>query len=147
MARPKRNSAALATAQDRAAGLRSIDETLDFGDGFSLSAYQAKIQALQTKLTTYNTLLGTLDKLSGELDDAETELTTYSSNMLMCVATRYGKRSWEYGEAGGTNAPKRRKSKPSDAAEIDLSNLEMSELNGKVSTSAELSKVQSEGLN
>jgi hypothetical protein len=85
----------------RLAGVRSISETLEFGDGLSVTEYNARIQALQTKLATYNTMLSTLDEMAGQVGLLERELSSYSEKILMSVGTRYGKDSLQYMQAGG----------------------------------------------
>ncbi|MEH1903167.1 MAG: hypothetical protein V7L04_17580 [Nostoc sp.] len=81
--------------------MRSINPTLEFGNGLSLTDYDSRIQTLQTQLSTYNTLLSTLDEMTGRLSLIEEELRGYSEKMLMSVAARYGKDSLQYIQAGG----------------------------------------------
>jgi hypothetical protein len=101
MARLKRSSSGLEQAIRRLAGMRSISETLEFGDGLSLVEYDARIEALQTQLSSYNTMLSTLDEITGQIELMEQELRSYSEKMLMSVAARYGKDSLQYMQAGG----------------------------------------------
>jgi hypothetical protein len=101
MARLKRGSAILEKAARRSAGMRSINETLEFGDGLSLIEYDARIQTLQTQLSSYNTMLSSLDEMAGRITLLEQELSIYSEKMLMSVATRYGKDSLQYVQADG----------------------------------------------
>lgn len=101
MARLKRGSPILEKALRRIAGMRSISSTLDFGNELSLTEYDNRIQNLQNQLSTYNSLLSTLDEMAGSLSLSEEELSKYSEKMLMSVATRYGKDSLQYIQAGG----------------------------------------------
>ncbi len=101
MARLKRNSSGLKEAVRRFAGMRSIDTTLEFGNGLSLVEYDTRIQVLQTQLSSYNTMLFDLDKMAGQIALTEQDLRSYSEKMLMSVATRYGKDSVQYMQAGG----------------------------------------------
>jgi uncharacterized protein YukE len=101
MARLKRSSDVLDKAMRRMAGSRSISETLDFGNGLSVVEYDARIQVLQTHLNNYNTMLSTLDEMAGKIELLEQEMRRYSEKMLMSVATRYGKDSLQYMQAGG----------------------------------------------
>jgi hypothetical protein len=101
MARLKRSSPTLEKALRRIAGMRSISTTLEFGNGLNLTDYDSRILTLQTQLSTYNTLLSTLDEMTGRLSLTEEELRGYSEKMLMSVATRYGKDSLQYVQAGG----------------------------------------------
>lgn len=102
MARLKRGSTILDNAMRRGAGMRSINSTLEFGDGLSLAEYDNRIQTLQTYLSSYNTMLSHLDEMAGRVELMEQELRNYSERMLMRVATRYGKDSLQYVQAGGT---------------------------------------------
>ena len=101
MARLKRNSTVLDKATLRISGMRSISETLEFGDSLNLAEYEKRIQTLQTKLSSYNTMLSTLDEAVGQIELLEQDLRSYSEKMLMSVATRYGKNSLQYMQAGG----------------------------------------------
>lgn len=101
MARLKRGSVILEKAVRRSAGLRSISSGLEFSDGLSLAEYDARIGALQEQLANYNTLLSDLDEMAGRIRLLEQELSQYSEKMLMCVATRYGRDSLQYVQAGG----------------------------------------------
>jgi uncharacterized small protein (DUF1192 family) len=101
MARQKRGSLVLEKAQHRIAGMRSINSSLEFGDGLNLAEYERRIQALQDQLSNYNTMLSTVDELAGRVTLLEQELRTYSEKMLMSVATRYGRNSLQYIQAGG----------------------------------------------
>jgi hypothetical protein len=134
MTRLKRGSSVLAEAQKRVAGMHSISETLDFGDGLNLSTYDAKIASLDSQVSTYNNLLGALDKITGEIALAEQELKTLSGKMLMGVAVRYGKTSWEYGEAGGTNSLQRRKVESKTTPDQPAPSLAVAETNGKATS-------------
>lgn len=110
MARLKRSSSGLEQAIRRLAGMRSISETLEFGDGLSLVEYDARIQALQTQLSSYNTMLSGLDEMTGQIGLMEKQLRSYSEKMLMSVAARYGKDSLQYVQAGGKPRKSRKRS-------------------------------------
>ncbi|HEY9643619.1 MAG TPA: hypothetical protein V6C57_24230 [Coleofasciculaceae cyanobacterium] len=101
MARLKRGSEVLEKATRRMAGMRSINPTLDFGDGLSLAEYNARIQTLQMQLSNYNTMLSGVDEAAGQIRLLEQELRSYSEKMLMRVAIQYGKDSLQYVQAGG----------------------------------------------
>jgi len=101
MARLKRSSTVLDKATLRISGMRSISETLEFSDSLNLAEYEKRIQTLQTKLSSYNTMLSTVDEAVGKIELLEQDLRSYSEKMLMSVATRYGKNSLQYMQAGG----------------------------------------------
>lgn len=102
MARPKRKSPALTRANQRLAGLTSIDEALDLGNGLSVTKYDAEIKAVDKKLTDYNKQLSLADAAASDLEKAEKHLSDLSDVMLKAVATKFGTNSNEYRKAGGT---------------------------------------------
>ncbi len=109
MARRKRTSPVLKKAVLRAAGINSIDPNLDVGNGLSLSAFLALIEAMRNKENAYNSALSNLDKLYREMLETERQLADMAEHILMGVGTRYGKSSIEYGMAGGVPKNQRRK--------------------------------------
>ena len=102
MPRPKRSSSVLDKADQRAAGLSSIDPKLDLGEGLTLSAFQSKINDTRKRLTEYNTQLSDTDAAQTSLDTGETELADLTERMLKGIASRHGRDSEEYEKAGGT---------------------------------------------
>ncbi len=109
MARRKRSSVVLEKAVRRAAGINSIDPSLDLGNGLTLPAFSTLIETMRTKENTYNSALSSLDRLYREMLETEDELGDMTEHMLMAVGTRYGKSSVEYGMAGGVPKNQRRK--------------------------------------
>lgn len=110
MARAKRTSQTLEKAEHRCAGLKSISETLDLGDGLTLENYLLLIDTLRSRLATYNESLSMIDRAAGTIQDTEQQLRTLSERMLIAVAARYGKDSYEYEMAGGTRKSERKRS-------------------------------------
>ncbi len=109
MARPKRTSPALTKAEQREAGMRSISETLDLGNGLNLQNYSQKIQNLRSHLSLYNTSLAQIDDLTRKIKAIETDLNKTSEQMLLSIGGRYGKDSSEYGKACGSPRGERRR--------------------------------------
>lgn len=110
MARVKKQSSLkLELATTRAAGLESIDPTLDLGNGLTLVAYRAKIQDTTTKLSAYNTKLSEADDAQNAFLMAEGSMSDTSERMLAGVAAKYGRDSTEYEMAGGTKKSERRR--------------------------------------
>ncbi len=109
MARRKRTSVVLERAVRRAAGINSIDPSLDLGNGLTLPAFSTLIERMRTRENAYNSALSSLDKLYREMLETEDELGDMIEHMLMAVGTRYGKSSVEYGMAGGVPKNQRRK--------------------------------------
>jgi hypothetical protein len=120
MARPKRTSAALAKAEQRAAGMESIDQNLDLGNGLTLDNYNQKINYLRSQLAVYTTALANVDALTRQITDLEADLNQTSEQMLLSIGGRYGKTSSEYGKAGGVRrGDRRRKAAKSEGATTD----------------------------
>jgi len=139
MARLKRVSAVLDRVARRMAGMRSIDQMLEFGNGLSLAEYDTCIQTLQTQISSYNTMLSGLDEMTGRIALLEQDLRSYSERMLMSVETRYDKDSLEYIQAGGK--PRKRSTRnsintpPTNAiASVAVPDTEMATSNGTKAT-------------
>jgi hypothetical protein len=101
MGRKRRTSAKLEKADLRLQSIKSINATLDLGNGLSVTAYETLIDAAQSKLDEYNQLLASLDEKSVSLREKEKQVGTFSERMLAGVAAKYGKDSAEYAQAGG----------------------------------------------
>ncbi|MEH2153024.1 hypothetical protein [Nostoc sp.] len=112
MTQRKRNSISLTKAERRIEGMQTINPQLDFSNGFSIATYNTKVIELREKLAAYNQAQTIVDKTHNALLEAERELNTYSEQMLLNVASCYGKNSDEYGMAGGTRRSDRKKPRP-----------------------------------
>ena len=102
MARPKKQSKKIQAAEARAAGMESIDEKLDLGNGLTLEAYRAIIAGSKTDLAEYNTALSTVDTKQSNFEASEKVVATWTERMLDGVSAKFGKESDEYAAAGGT---------------------------------------------
>jgi len=111
MTQRKRNSIALTKAERRIEGMQTINPELNFSNGFSIATYNTKVIELREKLAAYNQAQTIVDKTHNTLIEAERELNTYSEQMLLNVASRYGKTSDEYEMAGGTRRSDRKKAR------------------------------------
>jgi uncharacterized protein involved in exopolysaccharide biosynthesis len=101
MTRTKRTSKTLENATLRFSGFRTIDNTLDYGNGLSVAEYEARINNLRAEIIQYNGLLSDLDEAAAKINALEQDLRTYSENILLTTQTRYGKTSMEYQKVGG----------------------------------------------
>ncbi|BAZ00111.1 hypothetical protein NIES37_40940 [Tolypothrix tenuis PCC 7101] len=126
MARLKRSSKVVDKAVRRISGMRSISETLDFGQGLSLAEYGRRIQTLQMKLSDYNKMLSSLDEAMGEIALLEEDLSNYSEKMLVTVGTRYGKHSFQYMQAGGKPRQTKKRTAANAKPTNTLTNTEIS---------------------
>jgi hypothetical protein len=109
MARRKRGSVVLEKAEQRLAGLMSINQSLDLGSDLTVDAYSELILSLREQLLTYNQALATIDYTQDLVKELEGQVGTLSEKMLLGVAAKYGKDSAEYGKAGGVRRSSRRR--------------------------------------
>ncbi|MCC5606850.1 hypothetical protein LC612_08650 [Nostoc sp. CHAB 5834] len=109
MARPKRNSRILGKAETRLASIKSINSSLDVGEGLSVNAYTVKIESLRQSLEAYNTTLSTIDILLTQILENEKHLADYSDKFLRGIAYKFGNNSYEYQMAGGTRKSNRKR--------------------------------------
>jgi hypothetical protein len=110
MARIKKTSKTLERASIRISGLKSINPTLDLGNGMTVAAYSTKIQETKDLLDAYNTSLSMVDENQNKFLSKEKELKEIHERMLLAVASKYGKDSNEYEKAGGVRKSERKRS-------------------------------------
>jgi uncharacterized protein YukE len=101
MARRKRVSPALEKATQRVASMRSMPETLEFGNGVSLEMYEQQMNRFQQTLLNYNTLLSSVDESTRQVAEQEKALSQLTEAILINIAARYGRDSAQYVQAGG----------------------------------------------
>ena len=82
----KTTSKTILNAATRAAGLESIDPTLDLGAGNRLEDFKAVIEDARTKQDAYNTQLSQVDEARNLLQEAELKTGDFSERMLIAVA-------------------------------------------------------------
>lgn len=109
MARLKKTTSHYDVAVTRLSAIKSIDPKLDLGNGINLEVYEKRINELREKVNEYNTLLSQIDAHSNEIKQADKELRDYSERLLLGIASKYGKDSNEYEQAGGTKKSDRKK--------------------------------------
>lgn len=109
MPRQKRTSNVLAQAEKRAAGIQSIAEDLDFGNGVTLKGYLEAIGEVRKDIAHYNELLSLSDQAANKVKMGERLIRDYSERVLLGVATHYGKDSDEYEMAGGVRKSERKR--------------------------------------
>lgn len=111
MARPKKKSSILQTAERRLSGMKAIDPKLDLGGGCTTSNIESKSKEVRKKLDEYNNLLTLVDAAANKLERAEKDLNHLSVKVLPGVATRYDKESDQYEMVGGIKPSDRKRSK------------------------------------
>jgi hypothetical protein len=109
MAQRKRESQSVNRATERANNLASINSKLDLGNGLTLDAYKAKLDAVKAENDTYNTMKSAIDGQLDKVEAMEKDLDTMSVNMLAGVRIKHGEDSPEYEMAGGTRKSDRKK--------------------------------------
>ncbi|MBW4484429.1 MAG: hypothetical protein KME14_17990 [Tildeniella torsiva UHER 1998/13D] len=109
MPRQKRSSPTLEKAHRRLAGMQSVTRAVDFGNGYTIEAYEEHIQTMQEKLMAYNRMLSMVDGAYNDMLMAERKLMDFSDHMLSGFGVRYGKDSSEYEMAGGRRKSDRQK--------------------------------------
>jgi len=88
-------------AQSRLAALTSIDPKLDLGNGLTLPGYRQVYQDFRDSLDKYNTVLSTVDDLYNNALSKLDVLKDHNERMLAGIASKYGKNSSQYEQAGG----------------------------------------------
>ncbi len=111
----KRFSRITERAAQRIAAIKSIDPELDLGNGITVAAFQTLIADTDAALETYNTQLSITDNAKSRLAQNEKDLRVLTERVLVAVAAKYGKDSYEYEKAGGTRLSKRRRPRRSVA--------------------------------
>jgi hypothetical protein len=109
MSRIKKGSKILEKAEMRLAGIQSINRSLNLGNGLSVEEFNALIEETRSKLLAYNSALSAIDKARNDVLDLEKKLGDYTENILLGVASRFGKKSDEYEMAGGVRKDRRRR--------------------------------------
>ncbi|MGJ3254523.1 MAG: hypothetical protein ACFE0J_25825 [Elainellaceae cyanobacterium] len=109
MPRQKRGSQVLEDAQQRAINLKTIDANLELNESLTLGNFNAEIERLRTRLEAYNSLLSQIDVAQAAIAEGEQRLKHLTSDMLIGVASKYGKDSYEYKMAGGTRRSERKR--------------------------------------
>jgi hypothetical protein len=109
MSRTKKGSKILEKAEMRLAGIQSINKSLDLGNGLSAEEFNALIEETRSKLLAYNSALSAIDKARSDVLNLEKKLGDYTENILLGVATRFGKKSDEYEMAGGVRKDRRKR--------------------------------------
>ncbi|MGC1309332.1 MAG: hypothetical protein WA885_19095 [Phormidesmis sp.] len=110
MGRRKKKSAALLKAQQRLAGIRSIDPKLDLGNGVSVASFTKDVDSLRVAIDNYNALLSTVDDAANAIEKQEQQIVIAAENVLLSVKVKFGKDSSQYEMAGGTRLSDRRRS-------------------------------------
>lgn len=111
MVRPKKKSEIIIQAQRRLAGMKSIDEQLDFGSGCSTATIEAKLDETRSKLERYNKLLAQASAAANDFERCEKELAGLSKKVLLGAAMQFNQESDEYEMVGGVRPSDRKRAR------------------------------------
>ena len=109
MARLKTNSKTFEKAFKRHAAVQSIDQNYDLGNGLIAKDYQQAITDVKSTMDDYNTTLSIADEKLNTLKEKEKSLKNWNERILNGVASKYGKDSSQYEQAGGVRKSERKK--------------------------------------
>ncbi|HBL12144.1 MAG TPA: hypothetical protein DD379_12185 [Cyanobacteria bacterium UBA11162] len=123
MPRRKRASRILKKVELRAAGLKAINPTLDFGGVNNVNNLTQLMERLRNKIDAYNTALTVIDSSKTEIDELEKRLSDLSEKMLLGVAFQYGKDSIEYQMAGGIRKSDRIRRSKTNRSKVEVEEL------------------------
>lgn len=88
-------------AQNRLAGMKLFETTINFGAELTEADYTNKIERVNSLTHSYNALLTQADGVATQLDIAERELAELSKRFINAVGAKYGFDSVEYEKVGG----------------------------------------------
>jgi len=111
MARKKRTSKVLVKLNTRLAGMKSISQSLDLGNGLDVTTIAATATTLETSVNSYNEDLSTFDKKTNDLNTFEKSIGQICRRILQAVGSAYGYDSNEYEMVGGVRTSERKKPK------------------------------------
>ena len=103
-------------AANRLAGIKSINENEDLGNGLTTTSFKKQIDDTQATLEAYNSTLALADQQLNAFHVQEKALKDMHERALIAVAAKYGKDSDEYEMAGGKRKSERAKPKPKQPA-------------------------------
>ncbi len=109
MGRRKTSSKAYEKAFRRLAAVKSIDGEFNLGNDLTASNYNGVIAGVKAAMDDYNTTLSLVDQKLNLLKEREAELRNWNERILTGVASKYGKNSSEYEQAGGKRKAERKK--------------------------------------
>ncbi|MDX6557949.1 MAG: hypothetical protein QOF72_998 [Blastocatellia bacterium] len=109
MARLKKTSPVLETANQRLAAMKSFKTAPNFGPNLTVPNYEAKSKSVSDKLEAYNRSLDVSDQLQNEFQAEEAELNDLNRRILSAGEATYGPDSSEYELLGGTRKSERKR--------------------------------------
>jgi hypothetical protein len=96
-------------AQQRADGMVSVDEALDFGSGVSVMSLNTTIDRVIDQISEYNQMQSQIAQKANEIDASIKVLVDLTSRALKGAELRFGRDSSEYEMIGGTRTSDRKR--------------------------------------
>jgi hypothetical protein len=109
MSTRKRTSIPLVQAQQRLAGIKTINPAPVLAPNLTLAGFEDDINALSDMVIAFNQQLTALDKSRDALERAESSVSLQNQRMLATIKGHYGPDSDEYKQAGGTRLSDRKR--------------------------------------
>jgi hypothetical protein len=108
----KKVSAAIQDAEQKIAGMKSIEPALDLENSTSVAAGEVLLADARGALEDYNMTLALADEKLSIFTAKERGLQKFNKKVLPAVGLKYGTDSAEYEMVGGTRDSERAKPKP-----------------------------------
>ena len=105
----KTNSPAITDAEQKIAGMKSIDPLLDLGNGVTVGNGETILTDARKLLADYNGALAVADGLLVAFESKEKELEIFNAKILPAGGLKYGKDSAEYEKLGGVRTSERKR--------------------------------------
>ena len=120
MVRARKKSEVIDQARVRLAGMKSINEKLDLGNGCSTATVEAKLNEALKALEALNKLKSQTSEAGDDFEKVEKELARLSKQILLGAAMKYDQESSEYEMMGGVKLSDRRRSKTKTATKTAI---------------------------
>lgn len=110
MARQRKTpSPAMNEAEQKIAGMKSIDPVFDAGNGVTLAAGGTVLDEARVALEDYNMSLAAVDEKLNIFQNKDRAVRAFNKKVLPAVGLKYGTDSDEYEMAGGIRESERKK--------------------------------------
>lgn len=104
------------SADQRLAGLTSIDDKLDLGSGLTIKALRDAAGRLDQLVATHNQAMADANATRADVKNEEKKVAELFARALAAVAGKFGRDSREYKQAGGVRrSDRKRPHRPSRA--------------------------------
>ena len=110
----KTTSLAITEAEQKIAGMKAIEASLDLGNDVSVTRGETLLHSTRAALEAYNASLAVSDGLSNDFREKERALRSFNRRVLPSGGLQFGTDSSEYEKLGGVrdSERKRRSFKP-----------------------------------